>query len=732
MSWKTWLIGLVLVVTSALGCRQQSFLTEKDYHDARSLPCAVPPDSVAGSEATPPAGTMAPPTTVDDTQRNPRYLSLREALAIALENGTVGIQNALVPGFAGDSFGGFLGRGVQGPDGIRVLALDPAIIANDIEISLSKFDTRWNTSLTWNWTESPLGISPTSFTQGGSSITSVTANSLNYNTALVKPLPTGGVAGITFGITSQHNTPASLINPAIQPNIQFVFEQPLLQGFGEEINQLRDSHPGSLLLPFPVLGQVEGILITRIRLDQQRAEFERNLNYLLLNVEAAYWNLYGAFYQLYSREEGVRYAYELWRLTKLGFDAGRATAQDLEQTRLQYEQFRALRLTALGQVLESERQLRGLLGLKSEDGSRLVPADSPTLTPVKPEWHVALDETLARRPELLLARQELKVRRLDLIREQNTLLPDLRFLATDAIHSVGSQLDGGRASANAFHQLVSDPFNNFSLGLQMNVPLGFRAAHAAVREAQLNWQRSFLSLRTEEDKSERFLALAYRQVFEFQHLIQVQQAALRAATIQLDRYYELFQGGRGKPFGADLILALQNWSNSVASYYAAIVQYNNALATFEFAKGTIEERDNVFISDGPLPYCAQIRAVDHERQRTLAIVLRDQAQPAKLTPCLAGPEESPIKMPDLSKDTVLSLPALQHQQPPVPELPEEPQAKVQVPPSMDDTSRVTGSRGEERQPGVQVPPSSNPWHPARNGKEEDGNPLSVPSPKEWK
>jgi outer membrane protein TolC len=669
---------------------------------------------------------------VDDTQRNPRYLSLREALAIALENGTTGIQNALVPGFAGDSLGGFLGRGVQGPDGIRVLALDPAIIANDIEISLSKFDTRWNTSLTWNWTESPLGISPTSFTQGGSSITSVTANSLNYNTALVKPLPTGGVAGITFGISSLHNTPESRINPAIQPNVQFVFEQPLLQGFGEEINQLRDTHPGSVLLPFPVLGQVEGILITRIRLDQQRAEFERNLNYLLLNVEAAYWNLYGAFYQLYSREEGVRYAYELWRLTKLGFDAGRATAQDLEQTRLQYEQFRALRLTALGQVLESERQLRGLLGLKSEDGSRLVPADSPTLTPVKPEWHAALDETLARRPELLLARQELKVRRLDLIKEQNALLPDLRFLATDQIHSVGSQLDGGRTSDNAFHQLVSDPFNNFSLGLQMNVPLGFRAAHAAVRDAQLNWQRSFLSLRTEEDKSERFLALAYRQVIEFQHLIQVQQAALRAATIQLDRYYELFQGGRGKPFGADLILALQNWSNSVASYYAAIVQYNNALATFEFAKGTIKERDNVFISDGPLPYCAQIRAVDHERQRTQAIVLRDQAPPAKLTPCHAAPQESALKMPDLSKDTILSLPALQHQQPPVPEMPEEPQPRIQVPPSVDDTSRVTGSRGEEPLPRVQVPPSSNPWHPARNGKEEDGNPPSVPSPKERK
>src|SRR5262249_7048081 len=147
------------------------------------------------------------------------------------------------------------------------------------------------------------------FTQTGPTIASINSRNLNFSTSLVKPLPTGGVAGITFGITSQKTSPGSAIDPAIQPSLQFNFEQPLLQGFGDEINQLRDAHPGSILTPFNTAIGVEGILITRIRFDQQRAEFERNLNYLLLNVEAAYWNLYGAYYQLYSREEGMRYAY---------------------------------------------------------------------------------------------------------------------------------------------------------------------------------------------------------------------------------------------------------------------------------------------------------------------------------------------------------------------------------------------------------------------------------------
>src|SRR5262249_56078936 len=117
----------------------------------------------------------------------------------------------------------------------------------------------------------------------------------------------------------------------------------------------------------------------------------------------------------------------------------------------------------------------------------------------------------------------------DLIRQKNNLLPDLRFVATDTVHSLGSQIDGGSVPQNALHNLVSDPFNNFQLGLVANVPVGFRAAHVAVQNARLNLTRSYINLRAEEDKAERFLGLAYRQVIEFQRQIQINQAALRDA-----------------------------------------------------------------------------------------------------------------------------------------------------------------------------------------------------------
>src|SRR5207237_7226717 len=60
----------------------------------------------------------------------------------------------------------------------------------------------------------------------------------------------------------------------------------------------------------------EGILVSRIRYDQSRAQFEASVNQMVLNVEQAYWNLYGAYWNLYSRELGLNLAYESWRGTR--------------------------------------------------------------------------------------------------------------------------------------------------------------------------------------------------------------------------------------------------------------------------------------------------------------------------------------------------------------------------------------------------------------------------------
>jgi hypothetical protein len=95
------------------------------------------------------------------------------------------------------------------------------------------------------------------------------------------------------------------------------------------------------------------------------------------------------------------------------------------------------------------------------------------------------------------------------------------------------------------------------------------------------------------------------------------------------------------------------------------VNYNNSLAAFQYAKGTLQQYNSVTIGEGPLPVCAQVRAVEHERERSKALLLRERAQPVAHTPC--GGETGLGGLPVLPVNGAPSIPALLENAPKVPE-----------------------------------------------------------------
>ncbi|MSR30936.1 MAG: TolC family protein [Gemmataceae bacterium] len=676
------LAGVLLGLVS--GCKQNIFLAEADYEHYKNLmpanlendPCAV---------VSPITKSMSKPPTVLEPERKPRYISLAECVSTALEQGTVGFQNPLFPGIGQDTLVNFTGQGVIGSDSVRVFALDPAIVGNNIESALSKFDAVWTTSLNWLNTDRPIGTAVDNFLISSGGLNSIESIDANFNSTILKPLPTGGVAGVTFKTDYQYTNLPAFVNPFYKPTLQFQFEQPLLQGYGVEINQLRPAHPGSITTPGVLnsssLG--EGILVTRVRFDQQRAEFERQLNYQVLNVEYAYWNLYGAYWTLFAREQALRQGYEAWRISKARLDAGTITLADLAQTRGQYELFRGQRLAALDDILEKERQLRALMGMPAEDSTRMVPSDAPTLSRFEPDWDTALDEALNLRPELYIARQQVKVRQMEMVLAKNQLMPDLRFTSTYDSNAIGSQLDGPDAT-NAFRNMAGNRFNNWSLGLRMNVPIGYRAAHAVVRNTRLELARSYEVLQDQELKTGRFLSQSYRKVFTNYEQVRVQRAQREAFAEQLRIRFQEFLAGKGAGNRTrdtvDILLEAQRfWADSLANEYQAIVQYNISLAGFEFAKGTILKHNNVHVSEGALPGVAQVRATEHFRERTKALVIRERENPlVHGVTCL---EENKITLPEIPKDGAVSLPALFKDAPAMPQeaLKEIPAAKKEQP-----------------------------------------------------
>ena len=194
MSRKRWIkraLAGLLAIGTAGGCKQQIFMEPGDYKDMvlNSLPPGLesrPHDTITPSVVTPIGDG---PNTVLDPNRPARMITLKECIAIALEQGNSGaVGNVNNFGFKVETIAQFSGRTVSsGSDSVKVFAIDPAVAAAELERSLSKFDARWLSSMSWQKVDQPTAAQFLSFQNS--------RDAANLSTTLAKPLPTGGVAG---------------------------------------------------------------------------------------------------------------------------------------------------------------------------------------------------------------------------------------------------------------------------------------------------------------------------------------------------------------------------------------------------------------------------------------------------------------------------------------------------------------------------------------------------------
>ena len=162
------------------GCAQPLMIEPADMN--RAVAAGLSPELQSRHENNP-HSAIAPsfnqpgisPATILDPNRPARNISLKECIAIAIEQGNVGIQGGVInAGNLQDTPFNFGGRTLGGTDTIRALVLDPAVVGADIEKALSKFDTRWITSMAWNYQDQAVLNLQQSFSNGDSAAFSST------------------------------------------------------------------------------------------------------------------------------------------------------------------------------------------------------------------------------------------------------------------------------------------------------------------------------------------------------------------------------------------------------------------------------------------------------------------------------------------------------------------------------------------------------------------------------
>lgn len=582
--------------------------------------------------------TDAPqPFTLSDNRFDNLWeLPLEDAVRIALENSkvmrTLGGRQA--------SFGGQRPQQDESPDTLQrgptqiPSVYDPAIVETDpnfgVEGALSAFDANLSSSLFWEKNERPQNFRADPATLRFFNRVFV-QDRATFNAALTKRLASGTRVSLgTNTIYDLNNNPTREVPSDWNQNFEATINQPLLQGAGTLYNRIAGPFD-----PFNGNGTInfDGVMIARIRNDISLADFEASVRNLVNEVEGAYWNLYFGYRNLESRKVGRDSSLETWRKVYALYlaQAKGGDASSEAQAREQYFFFRSEVETAMSDLLRAESRLRYVMGLAATDGRLIAPSTEPSIAKVSFDWNEIHSESLTRSVELRQQKWRIRQRELEVVASKNLLLPRLDLtaryrwlgLGDQLINSnyrpftgePGSTLDG----TDAFSTLASGDFQESQLGLQFQMPLGFRRELATVRNQQLLLARERSVLQDQELELSHQLAEAVRLLDTSYTLMQTGFNRVVAARRQVTAVLEAYKAGT---LTLDLVLdAQRREADAMTSAYRAQADYNRNIALVHFRKGSLLEYNNILLAEGPWPGKAYFDAHRRARARDAGLYL---------------------------------------------------------------------------------------------------------------
>jgi outer membrane protein TolC len=578
---------------------------------------------------------VAPPRTTNDPEaREIWQLTLQDAIKVSLDNSEVirvislGAQGIPVGGFEPTPLNTGASAGIASALGAGTLTTiyDPALQETQIATSLSNFDTNFTTQMLWGHSVAPFNnaITAGTFIAGPRFPIIFNQDTFTFSAGVQKRTATGALIGITNNVNYLYsNSPTNVTPSAYTTNLQLSLTQPLL---------------GSAPLAGGTAGPAVGleanrapIVISRLTADASIWRFKAEIMAEVRSVEQQYWSLAQQHVQLWSSEKAVELAEEILKREQSELEVGRGTVADVAEAQQRLEQFRLDLVTKTSDVITTERQLRNLLGLPPADDRRIVPVTGPTEARLEPDWDASLAQMLSFQPDIVQQQINVRIRELQLLVARNQLLPQLNLNALYQLNGLGHSLDESYAVMTGKGITALDPliatqqraaglasnpgtyrdFQQWQLGLNLQMPLGMRAPLANVRQAQYALLRERAFLQQIVHQTTHSLARFFLEVDANYKQFKTASRFRAAAAQRLEAQRAFYEEGR---------ITIDRYLDAVSQYASAVAQeaqfktsYNISIVALEEAKGTLLAYDNIAIAEGPNPSKAYIQAKDQQK-----------------------------------------------------------------------------------------------------------------------
>ncbi|MDB5324268.1 MAG: putative efflux system outer membrane protein [Phycisphaerales bacterium] len=461
---------------------------------------------------------------------------------------------------------------------VRVANYQPAVDENRVLEAEARFDPSFFTNL--NFATQTI-LSPTPNTGTTSSGTQFQTSTLA--TGFKQNLPNGAQVQLQYqAIQTITKLPsATRFNaPFYESNWSFQVTQPLLQNAGTEVNRARI---------------VVARNTQRVSLLDARLQLEKTLS----EIEEAYWQLVQAESELKIQETLYNQSVDTAMLLqkRLGQDVTLVqTTQNNAALRGREAALEEAR-TRLSTFSNAIKRRVNDPNLPVAGSVVILPEDQPVQTPIAFDLAEQIAAGLANRAEL--AQQQIRIDSATVVYKaaQNNLLPQLNLVG-----SIGSK--GGDASFG--HAVDNNLFDNraqeYSIGFQLDVPLGNREARAIFRRTQLQRLQAVDQYRDLIEQVCQEVRDAHDNVYTDWRRMQRNRQYLYSAEAALSAIQQEQDVGNvaltpdfvNRKLNAQEILAQARRENS-----RALTDYNVAISALERAKGTILKYDNVLMQEAP-------------------------------------------------------------------------------------------------------------------------------------
>lgn len=527
MKYSVSLLSIAFCFLSTVVVAAQEPIPTPTRQVEQSLPVpAIAPDFLSEQKPLPELGRVG----VDMERQQP--LGLREALTMALENNK----------------------------DIEVARQSVKIAEFDLKGFRGAYDPRLSSASYVERVDSPIS----NFLGGGSN-GSVTQNDFT-NTARLEGLSPkfGGSYRLDFSsIRLTSNNQFSGLNPQYPTALTFNYTQPLLRGLKFDNNRR----------------QIE---IAKKNLSLTDAQFRQKAIETITSVQRAYWDLVFALRNLQVQRDAVRDSRSQLEHNKRLVAEGALAPIDVVAAEAQVAGFEQTLFTALEEVSRSENNLKNLIAENRQAeiwNVSLIPTDSVDLAPPNVSLPEAMKAAMENRPELQQANVVREINQLDQkyfsdqtkpaidlvgsygvvglagsvnssainpfssidqIRDQvNQLsaLAGLPLLPTPSPQTFPGELIGGYSQS--IQNLFGNRYNNFRVGVQINLPLRNRTAEAQLGKSLVEGQR----VATEREKIEQSIQVEVRNALQ---TVRSVEARLRAAVAAREASEQQYQSEQRK------------------------------------------------------------------------------------------------------------------------------------------------------------------------------------------